>query len=71
MKCNQEGSGCISLRGAGVKQGMQKVVETARTMDDNGLLILQGGGNGLHRLKAEECIVDYVKASSRLRIESR
>ena len=54
VKCNNEGSGCISLRGAGVKHVLSKACETAVTMREDGLLVLAGGGNSLRALGSEE-----------------
>ena len=54
VKCSEECSGCISLRGTGVKHVVSKACETAATMRENSLLVLVGGGTGLHALGPAE-----------------
>ena len=60
VKCVEEGSGCTSLRGAGVKQIMKSASEVATTLKRNGLLILQGGGNSLHALGVDETVASLM-----------
>ena len=64
VKCEAEGSGCDSMRGAGVKQIMEKVVKTSSTLKEDGFLIVEGGGNSLNALGPDqtvECIMEAVK----------
>ena len=56
IKCGEEGSGCTSLRGAGIKQIMQNASLNASTIETNGILILQGDGNSLHALGTKETV---------------
>ena len=64
VKCSLPGSGCTSLPGARIFDIKEKVREAASKMED-GLLIIQGGGNDLKKIGVEETVkevVDAVKA---------
>ena len=74
IKCEEEGSGCVSLRGAGVKQIMESVSQNACDMKRNGLLIVQGGGNSLNALgpnETVECIMNTVRETQNKRKDIR
>ncbi|XP_050692800.1 uncharacterized protein LOC126983763 [Eriocheir sinensis] len=65
VKCKLEGSGITSMSGAQITNIRKKVQEEAAGMKD-GLLILQGGGNGLQYVGQEDTIKevsDSVKAA--------
>ena len=47
VKCSEEGSGCISLRGAEVKHVFSKACEASASMKESSLLVLVGGWNSL------------------------
>lgn len=67
VKCSLPGSGCTSLPGARIFDVKEKVKEVASKMED-GLLIIQGGGNDLKKIGVEETVkevVDAVKAAER------
>lgn len=61
VKCTMEGSGCASLRGAHIPQIKRKVIEEADQMRD-GMLILQGGGNGLEHTGEEKTVKEVLEA---------
>jgi hypothetical protein len=68
VKCEEEESGCLSLRGAGIKQVMQQAYRKAEEMGE-GMIIVQGGGNGLGHLGVREnvrVIVEGVKKIKQL-----
>ncbi|XP_050707839.1 uncharacterized protein LOC126993057 [Eriocheir sinensis] len=65
VKCKLEGSGITSMSGAQIPNIRKKVQEEAAGMKD-GLLIIQGGGNGLQYVGQEDTIkevIDSVKAA--------
>ena len=59
IKCSEEGSGCCTLRGAGIKQVMAKAVESAEQSKD-GMLVIEGGGNSLRALGVEETVASVI-----------
>ena len=61
VRCNVEGGGCTSMSGARISDVRQKIVEEAPRMRD-GLLVIQGGGNGLGYVGEEETISNVVEA---------
>lgn len=61
VKCEMEGSGCLSMSGANIGEIKQRVVEEAPKMRD-GLLVIQGGGNGLGKIGEEETVSSVVEA---------
>ena len=46
VRCNEEGSGCHAMSGAGIRQIIEKAVVKAGEMEE-GLLVVEGGGNSL------------------------
>ena len=62
VKCEDEGSGCLSLRGAGIKQIMNKGFDSTNGMKKNRRLILQGEGNSLNMLGTEETVKSILEA---------
>ena len=52
VKCKEQGSGCTiySIRGAGIKQIMLTCEEKAEELEEDSLLIIEGGGNSLKYL---------------------
>ena len=67
VRCSLPGSGCTSLPGARIHDVTKKVKEAARDMED-GMLVIQGGGNDLKRIGIEETVkevVDAVKAAEK------
>ena len=70
VKCSLPGSGCTSLPGARIHDVKEKVKEVAKDMED-GLLVIQGGGNDLKRIGVDETVkevVDAVKAAEKKKI---
>ena len=61
VKCTSQGSGVTSLSGAKVDRIRQEVTDTMKDLE-NGLLIVQGGGNGLERKGPEETVKELVEA---------
>ena len=61
VKCYQRGSGCTSMSGAGIREIGRVVKDEAKDMED-GLLVVQGGGNGLERTGCEETVREMVEA---------
>ena len=61
VKCRMQGSGCTSMRGARIPQIKRKVREEADSMKD-GMLIIQGGGNGLEDVGEEETVKEVLEA---------
>ncbi|MPD01539.1 hypothetical protein E2C01_097071 [Portunus trituberculatus] len=53
VKCRMRGSGCTSLSGAKIMDIRKKVEEEAASMED-GMLIIQGGGNSLEYVGEDE-----------------
>ena len=62
VKCEAQGSGCMSMRGLGIKQAMKMACEAANTLSKNSLLILAGGGNSLNAL-GTDCTVQVITES--------
>ena len=71
VKCGEESSRCISLRGAGVKQVYNKACETLFTMRRDGLLVLSAGGNSLRALGPEEIARSITNAVKRMTEERK
>ena len=61
VKCRMQGSGCTSLRGAKITDIRKKVEEEADSLKD-GMLIIQGGGNGLEFVGEDETVRNVVDA---------
>lgn len=61
VKCRMRGSGCTSLSGAKITDIRKKVEEEAASMED-GMLIIQGGGNGLEYVGEDETVRNVVDA---------
>ena len=61
VKCRMEGSGCTSMSGAQIGNIRKKVEEEAAGLKD-GLLIIQGGGNGLQYVGQEETVREVVSS---------
>ena len=61
VKCSLPGSGCTSLPGARIHDVKEKVKEETRGMED-GMLVVQGGGNDLKRIGVEETVKEVVDA---------
>ena len=56
IQCGHPGSGCVSRRGAGIKEIMKRTVEISENIKDDGYLIVQGGGNSLKWLGVKETV---------------
>lgn len=66
VRCEGEGSACLSMAGAGIKQVMDKAIKKAEEMDE-GVLVIEGGGNSLGWLDDRETakvIIDGVQTIS-------
>ena len=64
VKCEAEGSGCLSMRGSGIKQIFEIAWQTSNTSKKKDGLIVQGRGNSLHALgpsNTVDAIMDTVK----------
>ena len=61
VKCFMPGSGCTSLGGARIHDVTKIVKEEAKDMED-GMLVIQGGGNDLERVGSEETVKEVVEA---------
>ena len=61
VRCSLPGSGCTSLPGARIHDIAKEVKETASKMED-GMLVIQGGGNDLKKIGAEETVKEVVEA---------
>ena len=61
VKCKLDGSGRDSLSGAKIQDIKRKVEERVNTCED-GMLVIQGGGNDLERIGCEETVREVVAA---------
>ena len=61
VKCKMTGSGHDSLSGAKIHDIKKKVEERVATCED-GMLVIQGGGNDLERIGTEETVKEVVEA---------
>ena len=64
VKCNEQGSSCTSLRGAGIKQIVERCELMSDEVENDSLMVIQGGGNSLRWLGEEttvKSIMDSVK----------
>ena len=61
VKCRMTGSGHDSLSGAKIHDVKKKVEERVATYED-GMLVIQGGGNDLERIGTEETVKEVVEA---------
>ena len=62
VRCKMSGSKCTSLSGASIRQVRETVEKEAREIEDNSLMILQGGGNGLEYVGVEDTVKEVVNA---------
>ena len=67
VKCNEQGSGCTSIRGAGIKQIMLTCEKKAEELEDDSLLIIEGGGNSLKYLGEEETVTCMMESIKRIK----
>ena len=59
VKCSEQGSSCTSLRGAGIKQIVECCEQKAADIEEDSLMVIQGGGNSLKCL-GEEATVESI-----------
>ena len=71
VQCNKEGSGCVSKRGAGIKEIVQKATEEASCAEADSLIILQGGGNSLKHIGVKETITSILNGVKKARGERK
>jgi hypothetical protein len=70
IKCEEEGSSCLSMRGAGIKQVVEKACMKAEEMGE-GILVIQGGGNGLTHLGVRENVKVIMDGVNKIREVNR
>ena len=67
VKCDKEGSGCFSKRGAGIKEIMLKVKEECSSAAEGSLIVVQGGGNSLKHIGVEDTVNSLVECIKEVR----
>ena len=71
VKCGIPGSGCIARGGAGIKEIVKKAIEVGKEIQDDGYLIIQGGGNSLKWLGVEETVKTILEGVDCIRREKK
>ena len=71
VKCSNEGSGCIARGGAGIREIVMKSEETGKRIQDDGYLIIQGGGNSLKWLGIEATVKAIVDGVDKIENEKK
>ena len=66
VRCDMKDSGCTSMSGARIGQVRKRVQEEASGMKD-GLLVIQGGGNGLECIGKDDTIKETLEAVKAVR----
>ena len=66
VKCSEEGSGCSSLSGAGIKQIVDNACEVVETAKRDGFFIIEGGGNSLRAIGTEETVSTMVNGIKKI-----
>ncbi|KAG0727864.1 hypothetical protein GWK47_033733 [Chionoecetes opilio] len=61
VKCSFQGSGCTALGGAKIQQVKKRVQKDCKDMED-GMLVIQGGGNELENIGCEATVKEVVEA---------
>ena len=67
VKCDKEGSGCFSKRGAGFKEIVMKAKEECVNAAEGSLIVIQGGGNSLKHIGVEDTVTSVISCIQDIR----
>ena len=71
VKCSEQGSNCMSLKGAGIKQIVEQCEQRSEEVEDDSLMVIQGGGNSLKWLGEEMTVESILQGIKKIKRDKK